>query len=421
MKSYHFSISRVFWAAAWAIVIAGGCEYPVEQSQWYLPEAQADTVRITGIDPAQATAGYNYITIYGENFDGAIDTSVVHDVSRNRDTTIIYNGIYFNGLQPEVLDISATSIRVRRPNLATDSCTVKIASAKALGEAKLGPYKIDAVVSTYGSFLDKLPLGTVTTDTLENLYVVCTVTSTQIYKITPAGVKTTHGNALRAPTDIKIGPDGRLYMVGNGPSSGSTGIQVVNLDSSRITTWFNCPPHKDVRFCDFDSHGYFYAGGSSTDILIIASDSTFKYAGVYGSSEILGLHVYGGYLYVAANMGTARGIWRHLLSDTGSLGPQELVLDWSTTGQFASRTIRNFGLAENGTLFVETDDASNALVIVTSQGADFFYKGIAPAACGGLVYGPSHYVYAINGTGASGGLPDIVSRIDMGATCAHRW
>lgn len=93
-----------------------GCKYNVEDPMWDKPYAYPATPTISQIQPSSAPAGVNTIVITGQNLSGV--------------PTI--NGVYF-GIKPaEVMSSTSTSIVVRRPNLVTDSCTVKVVSDSAL-------------------------------------------------------------------------------------------------------------------------------------------------------------------------------------------------------------------------------------------------------------------------------------------------
>jgi len=67
----------------------------------------------------------------------------------------------------------------------------------------------------------------------------------------------------------------------------------VNLQTGEVKVWYTAKG--SVKFGDFDAYGYLYAGGSLTDLEIIAPDSTSKLFGVYAASEILAVRASYGY------------------------------------------------------------------------------------------------------------------------------
>ncbi|MCI0553339.1 MAG: IPT/TIG domain-containing protein, partial [Anaerolineae bacterium] len=315
MKSYSFSIIAAILMTA-ALAVMTGCEYDAAQPLWYEDFQASPSPRITQIDPDQATAGVNTITIRGENFAGASGT----------------NDVYFDVVPAEIVSSSATSITVRRPNYVTDSSTVKVVSDQALLVAKFDkPYKIAPVVKLHGNYPENLRISAVAVDQAENAYAVM-FTSKDILQITPDGQTTVIARATRAPTDSRTGPDGRIYFPGNNRS-----IDVLDVSTKTITTWLQFPtanPQKFVKFGDFDASGYFYTGGTRTDLMIVAPDLSTRAAGFYpttagsANNDILAVRVYNGYVYVATKT-TATGpatIWRHSIGAGGTLGAQEMVL-----------------------------------------------------------------------------------------------
>lgn len=378
MKAYRFiTVAALFIAAAMAFMT--GCEYDVAQPLWYQDYTEPPSPQITKIEPdTVAKPGVNTITILGENFATGAGTNIV----------------YFGTATADIFESSVTSIKVYRPNLATDTCTVKVVSSTALVAAKYPKtYRIDPVEEEYGGFLDGLPLSVAAVDQAENLYVVESG-SRNIQKVSASGEKTVLGQATRAPTDASIGPDGRLYLPGN-----NRAIDVADLTTGIVTRWLQLPAGKVVRCGDFDLNGYFYTGGARTDLMIVAPDLTSRAAGVYPTIEIIAIRVHHGYLYLATRA-SATGpatIWRHALDASGNPGPQEQVIDMSVT-EFASRTIRALALAANGTLYLATDSPDPFLMVdAATQKAEILYKGILSPYCKHFAWGTGTNFYMISG------------------------
>lgn len=415
MKTCSSLVLVALFMAALMLVIAG-CEFNATQPLWYQPAPATGTVTITGIDPAEATPGENYITIYGTNLDGAIDSLAILNENTNVDTTLIYRGVYFGNVLADVAEYSSTSIKVRRPNLESDSCIVKIASNNALVVAKYAtPYKIDGVLQRYGLFTENMELAALTADKDENLYVV-TSGNKYIYKITPSGDKTKIATAVRVPYDATFGPDGRLYLAGN-----NRDISVLNLETGEVALWLKLPSGKVVKFGDFGANGYFYTGGNKTDLVVVSPSLETATAGFYANDEILAVRVYNGYVYVASRPTATTNpakIWKHALAADGSVGSRELVLDMSTAGGFSSRVIKSFAISSEGRMFLATDSENPILSVdLTTSQVDIFYKGIVPAYCKQMSWGSGNYIYLISGD-TDAGQEWTVYRVDMGETGA---
>jgi len=337
--------------------------------------------------------GVNYITIEGQNFSAVPDQ----------------NKVYFDGYQAEIVSSSTTAITVRRPNKVGDSTTVAVVNNSALQVAKHGPYKIKPVLSTYGQFLQGDQLSAVAVDAQENVYVVQRTPRT-VYKVNPDGEKTILGEAARTVTDAMLSPGGTLLLLMNNRMIGQ-----INVETGEYSEWVNLS--KRVAFGDFDSNGFFYTGGSNTDLLIIAPDLSTRLIGVYAQSDIRGVRVFSGYVYIFAENSRptedepALAFWRHPFGDSpGTLGEKELVLDWATTGEYAAAEVKDFTFSADGVLYVGTDDVHPLFMLNPDQSQDILYKGILPAYTEQIVWGNGNYLYIIQG----GDKWDLL-RVDMGA------
>jgi WD40 repeat protein len=412
MKIFIRLLPAILFIAATMISIPG-CEYDIAQSLWWDPSTSTNIPVITSIQPDQATAGVNLITIIGENF-GVTDANKVYFQNLAVDPIVVS--------EVEPIAVSATSITVRRPNLASDSCIVMVSRQKnAEVVAKSQPYKIDQVIENYGSFVEKDKfLSAVAVDADENIY-VSSVDSMFLYKVVPGQGKIALTKAAQVPVDMTFGPDGRLYMVGGGSGTGGNRyIYVCNVQTGEVHQWVNLGSGKNVKFGDFDDNGYFYAGGGNrVDLWIITPDSAFSASGLYATNEILGLKYYANYLYVVAKTGTGASavteIYKHSVGANGTLGTAELVLNFTAT-PFGSRTFRGLTFSNDGTMFIATDDEDPLLVLDSDTNQlDYFYKDIIPNHVRDMNWGTGNYLYITSGQTTAPAQDWTVDRIDMGA------
>jgi hypothetical protein len=421
MKFYSFLISAAFLLALSSVVIIG-CKYDVAEPLWDKPAAGGITVTITSIEPVQAVPGVNTITIHGSGFTGAADTSVVHNVATGRDTAIVYNGVTFNGVKAEIMECSSTSIKVRRPNLTGDSITVNIATSIALVEAKSSIYKIDPVMERYGAFLDNFQVDAVVVDSAENVYVIADAAAPcRVFQVTPGG-HTQVGTTLRAPMDAKIGPDGRLYYVGNN-TSGFRDIDVVNLQTGIASLWYH---HASVYFTcfDFDANGFIYAGSNRTRSLlkINTTHSAISSAADYTQDSILAVRVYNGYVYSVVQRFPALTVSRSLIADTSAaVGAKELVLDLTQVGMSLRNIVKSLAFSADGSKMYIGVAGTNSILIATdamnipisSDRVDILYKGILPTYCKHFCIGDRMYMLSGN---TSPAVPWDLYRVDVGTS-----
>lgn len=391
MKAKRFFLMGFLILAA-ASIIFTSCKYDVAEPLWDQPFTAPATPRITQVTPSAALAGINTIKITGENFIGTKDTCIV----------------YFDNLIADVLSMSPTSIVVRRPNLVKDSSTIKVVPQKALVVAKHGPYKIESVLSKYGSFLDNLQLSVLVTDQSENLY-VGEVNTRYVYKITSKGEKSILATSSRSATDARIGPGNRLILLGN-----NRAVDQVDLASGTVSRWTQLPSGKAVRFGDFDANGYFYTAGVRTDLCIVPPNpptsltlSQIQLSNVYADDEIFAIRAFNNYLYVASKPSPgvetdAIKIFKHKIEANGVLGAQQLVLDLSKWKAYSALVIKGITLANDGVLYLAVDSPNSMLVYdPASNNLDLFYKGILPEYCKHFVWGSGNYLYMIVGDAAA--------------------
>jgi hypothetical protein len=404
MNAYRLSIvAGLPVLVSMAVMI--GCEYDVAEPQWDKPLTTTTSPRISAIDPAQeAKAGVNTITIRGENFAAPPDS----------------NEAYFDNQRAEIVSTSSTSITVRRPNLVDDSVFIKVVSNKALVVAKFGPYKIYPVFQRNGAFRDNIVLNALAVDNGDNLYVVYGDSSTpRIFKVTPDEQRILVARASRLPTEGRFGPDGRLYLLGNNRS-----IDVVDVQAGTAAQWLRLPSGRIVRVGDFDANGYFYVGGTRSDLVVIAPNLSVSPTGIYASDDIVAVRVYSGYLFVASRVPTSGGgppapasIWKHQIDASGNVGAKELVLDMSGTA-FASRTIRAITFSADGTMYIGTDSSDPILIVnPVTRSVDYFYKNILPPYCKNFYWGRGTYLYLLSGNSNPAQEWNIY-RVDIGTAGA---
>jgi hypothetical protein len=349
---------------------------------------------ISGLEPGSvALAGYNYLKILGENFDATPEN----------------NFVYFNTIEAEVVNSTATTLTVRRPNQTGDSLTVKVATLGALEIGEFSPYKVEPVYAAYGQLAESDAIGSVAVDADENVYF--TQAPRDVYKVQTGGTTTLLGLSRRTVTDSRVGPGGQLVTL-----MSYRHIYTMNLTTGEETEWVDVA--KAVSCGDFDEYGNFYAGGEETDLITIKPDSSFGKLGVYAADTISCIRVYDQYVYLLVKPVTpdennpAVAIWRHKIQNAnGSLATRQLVLDWSEMSVCAGSRVYDFTFSGDGIMFIGTDyDSPLATFDIVSKEQDIFYKDILPPAAHSLAWGNGNYIYI-----AQGGENWSLIRVDVGA------
>ena len=390
------------------ILFVTGCKYDVAEPPWEQDFVNPPTPVITEIQPANvAPAGINTITIVGENFAETVED----------------NKVYFDNVNAEIITASTNSIKVYRPNMVSDSSTIWVVSYDAIVTAKYAPYKIDQVMERYGEFRDNNQLGAIAVDQDENMYAI---EITTVYKIAPDGEKIFIGQIGGNAYDARIGPSGELVILMN-----SNVISQMDDATGEVTKWAEVA--KRVRYGDFDSQGNFYATGRKAGLYIVAQGDTVGESvtvegttNAYLNDIVYWVRAYHDnhtgkeYIYLLVelsdpdenNPGIA--IWRHeILDANGNLSERELVLDWSTTDEFADSNPATFAVTEDsdGTIIYVGSDSTDPILMFDpdKNSQDILYKGILPSSAQKLEWGNANYLYMV-----LGGDENNIIRIDMG-------
>jgi hypothetical protein len=386
-------ISAIF---LFLLLLINGCKMDVAEPIWEKPFTLPPIPKIINVVPAEASAGVSTIAITGENFADESGT----------------NYVYFDNTTSEVISSTSTRIVVRRPNIETDSAVIKVVSSQSLSAVKYSPYKVEKVMEQYGNFTENIVLTVVAADKNENLYVF---EGLNIHKISPDGEKSIFATASRVPFDVKLGPDGNLYLMGS-----NRAVDKIDLNTGEVSKWLQLPSGKNVRFGDFDDNGNFYTGGSKTDLLVVESNLTVKpAAGYYNGNDILAVRAFNNYVYVVAKKSGSTDtskVYRHQIDASGNLGVQELVLDMKTTGDLAERTIKGLTFSTDGIMYLATDAENPIITFNPADGKlDFLYKDILHPYCKSFCWGAGNFIYMINGD-ATAGEEWTVYRVNTGTT-----
>ena len=105
------------------------------------------------------------------------------------------------------------------------------------------------------------------------------------------------------------------------------------------------------------------------------------------------------------------GIYRHSVSSDGTLGAQELVLDWADVGEYSAAIVRTFTMSNTGDLYIGLEYGQSIMVWNSADNSvDLLYKNIVPSYAVHLEWGPDRYLYML-----IGGDEWTVIQIDMGS------
>ena len=380
------------------LVIMTGCEYDAPTAMWYQDRGTSVSPVITQINPAQALGGVNYLTIMGENFST--------DSGSNR--------VYVDGVKVDIVEYSETSLKVRRPSVTGDSTTIKVATATGVDLGIYTGYSISTVVGPYGGFIASEQFGALALDKSNETVYAFDKVYKNVYQVTADGEKTQIGTSERAIKDALVAPDGGLVLL-----LGRKNINKMDPVTGEEIEWINI--EKSVTFGDYDANGNLFVSGKKSDVYVIAPDLTYRTLGLYVNDNVLALRIFGNDLYVAVELKSPAdgepetGIWKHeILDANGNLGPRELVLDWSQTGDYAESTILDISLSASGILYVDTDNTQPMFMVDRDGNMDILYKDIIAAGAQRILWGTGNLLYLV----LDGDTSDLLF-VDMGEGVAQ--
>ncbi|MBN1996840.1 IPT/TIG domain-containing protein [candidate division KSB1 bacterium] len=392
----------LFVSALFALLICPGCKMDEPTALYKQKYTSAEAPVITEITPvAGAPAGVNYISLKGKNFSP--------DISKTQ--------VYVDGYTAELTHLDSVSITFRRPDRTGDSTSIKVNVFGAAALGVLEPYKIDPVYEPFGKFISGDRIGGIAVDKSENLYVVENNTAHTVYKIDPQGNKTVAGHTDGNINGATIGPDGNLYVFIR-----KREIYMLDLAAGvdTLALWTSVGANM-TRGC-FDDFGNLYTSGAKrSDVVVVTPDLSNRSLGLYPNDEIFCMQVYENYLYLLVEVASpneskpALAIWRHAILDaSGNLGDRDLLLDWSTTEEYAESAPLTFAVGNDGNIYIGTDYTYPIMFYNHQDGSmDMVYKAILPTSAEMLAWGTGNYMYMVLGGEAwnvlrlSMGVPEV--------------
>jgi hypothetical protein len=383
------------------------CEYKGPASPWAESQKEEKVqIEITSIDPVIAGAA-SEITILGKNFS----------------TVISDNAVYFDNAQCVIKSCTENAIVVYRPNIVGDSLTIKVTRKDGINVAKHAPYKLETVVESYGQFADTEAMLAECLDANENVFIV--MSSMSAIRINADGIRDASyqaGTGSSLWTDMKTGFDGAMYMARSNQI-----IYHIAAGSDTALEYSRFPDRtKDrVESIDFDQNGNLFCGGKKSGLMVMRSDKSTQQFGFYDDYDILTVRVYNGFVYVAAlysGTGTAgvnEGIWRHLLNTDGTVGSQELVLDYGIS-PYANAALNDMTISADGKLYLGITHPETPIVKYNPNDGSFspLFVNLIASPVEQLVWGNSTYLYALIGrsvTISNGGQLLKINTGELGA------
>ena len=377
--------SKHSWAILFLLfgILLISCEeYPEIDLVNYEDQTAADTPLITRVDPpiGSAFAAYTVVTISGQNFSP--------DSGGNR--------VYFSGVKAQIQSESATEIIVDAPDITGDDLIINIVVDGALGIGS-SPYSLANLSLEYGGFGNAEKSRCIAMDSDENLYAM--LGDRTVVKVTASGERINYGTTSAFPSanEMRVGPGGALYIQRTSqriiyriPPGGGDAEEFITFpvtvggQSVRLTSF------------DFDENGNIYAGGIGGGLVTANTNgNSYGHDQYLDGVKIKSIRVFDNFVYV----GREDGVWKsEIVSDTGSVGPSELVFDWATAGEFADSDLKSITFSVDGDMLIGTANTANTTldpILVLHSNGSFgpLYPGQLLLPADHIVWGNGAYVY----------------------------
>ncbi len=372
---------------------------------------------ISSVSPSDvALAGVSEITITGQNFS----------------TTAENNFVYFNDTRANVIEASATQLKVTAP-----AVTIPIDSVNGVEyTVKIWVYDLEKEIDKYSNsyvltlrnavseafeFSDNQKPYGFTVDASSNIFVSLEAVASAgiggVKKITPDRELFDFGNRGSETfyADLKMGTGGYVYALLNA-SSGTGAIFRFNPAGGAPERYKVGAPLRKLNDLDFDAAGNLWTAGDGGNIFSVSStDQTIT---SYPFAEIVsGLKIYDNYLYVAARGSSDEKVYRFPLNADGTLGSQEEYFNFSNAFGFDVAEITALTISADGEIVLGTNLPDAIVVIKTDKSYFSLYPGLISSPVYSMEWGPDNYLYY---TRAQSGVVDTpeylkqtIIKIDM--------
>ena len=309
------------------------------------------------------------------------------------------NKVYFDNERAVLVSSSPEQIVVRRPVIIGDSIAIKVVVNDQAIIAKHSPYKIEPIVEELGKFTRGNVIYGMAVDKDENVYAFHR--GSVIYKISPDNAKSEYAVAVTARgEDIRFGPDGGMYF----PGKIGTQKTISRIPAGGGEEEIVHNTRRGFTCLDFDKNGELYAcgkksalwhinvnSGEGTELPLLFDFSI--YAMKFTENE---LYVLGNYSGGRGDL-PDKGIYKCSIQADGSLGAEEAVLDWSTTGEYADYDIYGFTVNENGDLYIGTNHPDPLYVYSAGGVGATLYPTLLQSNGASLVWGNDSSLYMMRG------------------------
>lgn len=374
-----------------------------------LPSQTGQQPVITSVSPTAAFAGDDIVTITGQNFLHGSDTTKV----------------YFGSVRVKVLSITNEKIEVYAPVVpkqASDIQTLSYNDTNVVVRISVPYTTLFNDEYKYGLINGITKFGNIDANASLSPQALAVDNSGNVFASylegadnAVAGVKKIGSDGTFYPvfstkhagnyTAMKIGPGDTLYTALSSAffipaypkEGGAYGAIIFKNNKMRITDF------------DFDALKYLWVGGTgAVDSIfrVTRSPLAFKSYGFKGA--VRAVRVYGGALYIAANVSGEEKIFRSVINSSNDIEAPTVYFDLNTNLGNLKPNSMTFDNA--GNLYIVSDNLNGILEIKQDKSVTYRYSNYFSIPFRSIQWGTDNYLYACVQTFAKKGS---VVKIDM--------
>ncbi|MDT3697323.1 MAG: IPT/TIG domain-containing protein [Ignavibacterium sp.] len=349
---------------------------------------------IDSIEPSNGgLAGITVLTINGSNFSS--------DPAKNM--------VYFNGVKGEILTATSTQLKVRPPNVISDSVQVKASVFKVEDFSNIMFYKLAPAAVEIFKF-DPANNGTpyaLTVDANENVYTsVAKQIGAGIFKLDPQG-----NLSLWAPN----GAESFFSSLTFGPSSviyGARRVRAIFQASEGIpsTIYVNLTPSGggNANDSDFDQNLNLWVGANGNILSITPAKvvQAFPFDG-----NINAIKIFNGAIYAVATSNNQQILWKVPVISADNIGTPEVYFNFSAEVDSVIK-LNDISIAADGDIYIGTDAKKDPIYVIHSDKSfEKLYPGILNSSVNSLCWGAGNFLYMTRNS--LDNLTQTIIRIDM--------
>lgn len=349
---------------------------------------------ISTIEPSSGgLAGITVLTINGSNFSS--------DQSKN--------AVFFNGVKGEVLSATSTQLKVRPPNVISDSVQVKASVFKVENFSNIVFYKLAPAAVEIFKF-DPANSGTpygITVDANENVYTsVAKQTNAGIYKVDPQGTLSlwARKDAESFFNSLTMGPSDVIYATRRVRAI----FQVSEGIPSSTYATYTASIGGTASDSDFDQNLNLWVGANGNILSITPAKviQAFPFDG-----NINAIKIFNGAIYAVAASNNQQILWKVPIISADNIGTPEVYFNFTSEVDSVIK-LNDISIAADGDIYIGTDAKKDPIYVIhPDKSFEQLYPGIIKSTVNSLCWGTGNYLYMTRNL--SNDFTQTIIRIDM--------